>query len=817
MAYSVTIDRIQAESGSARNLFATWYNNGTDGNFDHFDHYKVRWWYSTGDNNGFVGNEEEISWKYARWTPPDNATKVTLQVLPVSTTYTVNDTEVNYWWGEWAQKSIFFGADIRPEAPPTPSVTVKDYKLTASLDNLKPIEYEGKTNWIYFEVVRNDQYVVVSEGKAKIVTGHAQFSCDIGAGGEYKVRAKAVRTHKSKTVVKSYTRNPSDSGLSGTKFDAAKNTMQNITFTIVETDVPDDQGISEWSDYSSNVHTKPESSDGLLITTCRAQTKTSVYLAWSKITGATTYDIEYATKKEYLGSSDASSTVSGIQYTYYEKTGLDTGAEYFFRLRATNDAGSSDWSPIVSVVLGKTPSAPTTWSSSTTCMVGDNLILSWLHNAEDGSTQTYAQIEIYVNGVKETHTIDSTTEEDDKKTMSYTIDTSSYSEGSKIQWRVRTAGVTKDYGDWSIQRTVDIYAVPSLNLAVTDSTGSTVQTLTSFPINISATAGPSTQSPVGYYLTIVANQAYTATDPIGNHKSIGPGDEVYSKYFSISTNLSVTLSAGDVALQNGISYTIICTVSMNSGLNASSTLSFTVGWTATSYTPNAELGMDYNSVSAIIRPYCKDSAGALVQNVTLAVYRREIDGSFTEIMSNLNNVDGTFITDPHPALNYARYRVVATDTTTGVISYSDLPLFPVNERACIIQWNEEWRSFDSVNSDRYVEPVWSGSFLRLPYNIDVSNSYSVDNSLVEYIGRKHPVSYYGTQLGEGETWNVVIPKSDIETLYALRRLAVWTGDAYVREPSGSGYWANVGVSFSQKHRDMTVPVTLTIKRVSGGI
>ena len=256
---------------------------------------------------------------------------------------------------------------------------------------------------------------------------------------------------------------------------------------------------------------------------------------------------------------------------------------------------------------------------------------------------------------------------------------------------------------------------------------------------------------------------------------------------------------------------------MNSGLNASSTLSFTVDWTATSYTPNAELGIDYNSVSAIIRPYCKNGSGELVQNVTLAVYRREIDGSFTEIMSNLNNADGTFITDPHPALNYARYRVVATDATTGVISYSDLPLFPVNEKACIIQWDEEWRSFDSANSDRHVEPVWSGSFLRLPYNIDVSNSYSVDSSLVEYIGRKHPISYYGTQLGEGETWNVVIPKSDIETLYALRRLAVWTGDAYVREPSGSGYWANVGVAFSQKHRDMTIPVTLTIKRVSGGI
>lgn len=814
MAYIVTIDRIQAESGGTRNLFATWSNDA----FDHLDHYKVRWWYSTGDDNGFVGSEEETSQKYSRWSAPDNATKVTVVVIPISATYTANDTEVSYWQGEWASKSIYFGADIPPEAPPTPSVTVKDYKLTASLDNLKPIEYEGKTNWIHFEVVRNDQYVVVSEGKAKIITGHAQFSCDIGAGGEYKVRAKAVRTHKSKTVVKSYAMKPSGIGQSGTPLVAANIVARNTKFTTVETDVPDDHGTSEWSDYSSNVHTKPESSDGLLITTCRAQTKTSVYLAWSKVTGATTYDIEYSTKKEHLGASDGSSTVSGIEYTHYEKTGLNPGSEYFFRLRATNDVGSSDWSPIVSVILGKTPAAPTTWSSSTTCMVGDNLILSWLHNAEDESTQTSAQIEIYVNGVKETHTINSAAEEDDKKTMSYTVDTSSYTERSKIQWRVRTAGITGDYSDWSIQRTVDVYAVPSLNLAVTDSTGSTVQTLTSFPINISATAGLSTQSPVGYYLTVVANQAYTATDSIGNHKNIGSGDEVYSKYFDTSANpLSVELSAGDISLQNGISYTIVCTVSMNSGLNASSTLSFTVDWTATSYTPNAELGIDYNSVSAIIRPYCKNGSGELVQNVTLAVYRREIDGSFTEIMSNLNNADGTFITDPHPALNYARYRVVATDNTTGVISYSDLPLFPVNEKACIIQWDEEWRSFDSSNSDRHVEPVWSGSFLRLPYNIDVSNSYAVDSSLVEYIGRKHPISYYGTQLGEGETWNVVIPKSDIETLYALRRLAVWTGDAYVREPSGSGYWANVGVAFSQKHRDMTIPVTLTIKRVSGGI
>lgn len=785
MAYIVTIDRIQAESGGTRNLFATWSNDA----FDHLDHYKVRWWYSTGDDNGFVGHEEETSWKYSRWTAPDNATKVTVAVIPISATYTVNDTEVSYWWGEWAQKSIYFGVDIPPEAPPTPSVSIKDHKLTASLDNLTPVEAAKRTHWIFFEVVKNNSTVFVSEGRAKILTGHAQYSCMVDPGAEYKVRAKAVRMRTKE--------NPN------------------------QEEVIDDNGVSEWSEYSSNV--SPEPADTIEIVRCMAKTTTSVWLEWTKPKGAKTYDLKYSTDWSHLDNSDDSSTISGIEddgsmfFQSYEKTGLTTGSEYFFKVRATNDQGSSKWSEVKSVVLGKTPAAPTTWSSSTTYMVGDDMVLNWTHNAEDGSLQTFAQIEVQANGESNTYEINTTYDPDDQKRMTYSLTTTSYAEGTKVLWKVRTAGVTRDYGPWSIQRSIDIYAPPSLGLAVTDSTGASIQTLTSFPINISGTAGPATQTPVGYYLRVVSNQAYSTTDSLGNAKVVNTGDAVYSKYFDTSSPLSLALSASDLTLENNVSYTVYCTVTMDSGLTADASATFTVGWTATSYTPNAELGIDYNSVSAIIRPYCKNGSGELVQNVTLAVYRREIDGSFTEIMSNLNNVDGTFITDPHPALNYARYRVVATDASTGVISYSDLPLFPVNEKACIIQWDEEWRSFDSANSDRHVEPVWSGSFLRLPYNIDVSNSYSVDSSLVEYIGRKHPISYYGTQLGEGETWNVVIPKSDIETLYALRRLAVWTGDAYVREPSGSGYWANVGVAFSQKHRDMTIPVTLTIKRVSGGI
>jgi hypothetical protein len=186
-------------------------------------------------------------------------------------------------------------------------------------------------------------------------------------------------------------------------------------------------------------------------------------------------------------------------------------------------------------------------------------------------------------------------------------------------------------------------------------------------------------------------------------------------------------------------------------------------------------------------------------------------------MTGIDNASNTFITDPHPALDFARYRIVAISNSTGAVSFCDLPGYPIGEKAIIIQWDDAWSNFNVTEEDAFEEPLWSGSMLKLPYNIDVSNEHEIDVSLVEYIGRKHPVSYYGTQLGETATWKVEIDKNDTETLYALRRLATWMGDVYVREPSGSGYWASISVSFSQEHLKLTIPVTLSIRRVSGGV
>lgn len=130
----------------------------------------------------------------------------------------------------------------------------------------------------------------------------------------------------------------------------------------------------------------------------------------------------------------------------------------------------SGWSVIKSLNLGKAPGAPTTWSSTTTATVGESVQLYWVHNSEDNSSQTYAQLETTINGTTKTETIKNTKTGDNIDDTSYkSLSTTAYTEGTTILWRVRTAGVTGTYGAWSVQRTIDVYAVPTVQLNVTDS------------------------------------------------------------------------------------------------------------------------------------------------------------------------------------------------------------------------------------------------------------------------------------------------------------------------------------------------------------
>ena len=740
---------------------------------DHTDHYDLRWEYDTGDDHwwrAYDGTDyTKTSNKYYHYTAPTGAVKVRFCMRAVAKTHKVNGKPQPYFpntsWTTW--KEYAFPATA-PDKPSAPTVEIEGYKLTASIDNLAT-----DISNVEFYITRNDE-VCQARGISGVTKNHSEYTCTVSAGHEYKARCRL----KNK------------------------------------------KGIwSEWSDYSGNETTMPNASKGFK--TVKALSSTSVYLDWYNVSSAESYDIEYTTKKSYFDSSNEVKSMSvDATVGHAEVTGMETGETYYFRVRAVNAKGESAWVYSDPITIGRKPAAPTTWSSTTTVITGETLTLYWVHNSEDNSTQTFAELELNIGGLITTQTIKTTTpEEEEEQTYNYTIDTTSYSEGTKIQWRVRTAGITKEYSDWSIQRTVDIYAPPSLTINVTDVNGTSIETLTSFPFNISAYAYPNTQQPIGYHVAITANEAYETLDNTGDTKLVGVGEAIFSKFYDINTSLHVTVAPSDLRIENNISYTITVIVGMDSGLSAEASTYLTVAWADDIYEPNAEIVIDPDTLSATIGPYCDDGEGNLFEDILLSVYRREFDGGFVEIAKDIPNTGYTYFTDPHPSLDYARYRIVATSQTTGTISYYDVPGVPVGGSAVVLQWAEEWREFDvpdNVESE-VSEIPWTGSMLILPGNIDVSESNKPDVELIEYIGRAHPVSYYGTQIGSTATWNMEIPSNDKETLYALRRLSRWMGDVYVREPSGSGYWANITVSISQKHCDVTIPVTLGITRVEGGM
>ena len=751
------------QSDTDRTVYAAWVWSKSN-----TDSYKVKWYYDTGDGVWFVGDDSTTTNKQSIYNAPQNANRVRFKVKPIAKKHKVNGKETAYWTAEWSSYKTYSFSDNPPNVPPVPKVKIENLKLTAWMEGLDTLA-EGD---IEFYVVKNNTSKFAT-GKAAIKKAYASYAFDVTAGNEYKVCARWWKNNEH----------------------------------------------SDWSAYSDNVGTPPAATKG--IKSIKALSETEVQIDWVDVANAKSYVIEYTTKKRYFDSNSSevrSVTVDATVAGHCEITGLETGEEYFFRIRAVNDNGNSPWSEIVSIIVGKKPSAPTTWSSATTLITGEPLILYWIHNSEDGSSQTYADLELYINGVMESHTIKNTTVEEEKdKTSSYKIDTSSYVEGTKIEWRVRTAGITNQYGDWSIQRTVDIYAPPTLELSVTDVNGNELATLTSFPFYVKGVTGPSTQTPIGYYVNVISNESYETVDQVGNIKMVNSGESVYSNFFDTDEQLLLELSAHNIDLENNVEYTVKCTSSMNSGLTAEASSIFLVAWEEIEYSPNAEISIDYDSVSASIHPYCEDVDGNLVEGVSLAVYRREYDGRFVEIASGIDNMANTYITDPHPSLDYARYRIVAITESTGSVGYYDMPGYPVGVKGIIIQWDENWSNFDVTNEDVLEEPIWSGSLLRLPYNVDVSDSNRPDVALVSYIGRSHPVSYYGTQLGQSSTWSTEIPRKDKETLYALRRLSIWMGDVYIRESSGSGYWANITVSFNQKHCELTIPVTLDITRVEGGV
>lgn len=824
---SVKIGWFCLTAGSNRNMEALWAWNGTPKFWVKWEEYDInnnKW--VIAENKCYETTTGEIP--QSQQTATDNAVKIRLSVRPVK------DTDGNFQDNtEWAIVEYDF-RNNPPGLSPTPSTEFSSITNTLTI-RIEGINDDINANSIEIVIYQNDtiKYATV-QVPINIETGFATYICQVKSGFTYKVRCRAVRN-------------------------------KNI--------------YGPWTEFSELIISVPDAPSK--ITTLRPEVISNsfnpnkvygIFAEWPEVKTAKTYELQWTTNLAFFNnpsSNVSSQTTEEGAGPRLLITGIELGNEYFFRVRSINDSGhSTGWSSISSVKLGTKPSAPTTWSNTLSSILGEDLNLYWNFNSTDGSIEDVANLYITIikpndsdNPIIKNLTIENDRpEEDRQKTNVYKInskddDWSFLVDGCIIKWKVRTAGITDEYSDWSIEREINVYSMPELVLDLKNKVNESVDEINSFPFYISTLAKPETQTPISYYIEIVSNDYYETVDNTNRPIVVNNGDKIFQNFYDpedSSLEFILEMLPNMVNLKNSINYTINCTVSMNSGLIATSSINFTAFFNDIFYDVYGDISINMDTLEATIHPYCMEfyephhlaylldgddtklldgdeipliinsdevyTDVRLVKNCTLSVYRREYDGTYTEIATNIPNEENTYVIDPHPTLDYARYRIIARSNDTGAIVYSDVPAVKVGEPSVVLQWGEQWEQFETGDNGEGSEtPPWSGSMIKIPYNIDVSESNDIDVSLIEYVGRKHPVSYYGTQVGEQSTWNVEIPKDDKETLFALRRLKIWMGDVYIREPSGTGYWANVSVSYSLKHLGVTIPVTFNIKRVEGGI
>lgn len=559
---------------------------------------------------------------------------------------------------------------------------------------------------------------------------------------------------------------------------------------------------------------------------------------------------------------------------------LSTGT-YFVRLRAldVNDT-YGDWSNVRQITVGEAPSAPSAWQNYSVVKRTQNVDLQFTHNSKDGSPIRAYTIQYMLGTVLEggfsaignmnswgeglfgqkEFTVSNYSPTGENTTQSKRINPFELIGGSdymndtdtgEFRWRVKTKGVYREYSPWSSVNTITILPNNSINLLLLQngsnlptinngqyarySTSNTVHSLESLPFTLHAEYEGARW--IERQVIITALDSYETY--IGGEKTtINKGQTVYKDYFAnTSGNLDYDyfeseISYGSLSLENNIPYRVTITYVDIYGNTTVDKEVFITDF-EDGEAPSLDLTIEYNEATAFFASITAAAYTTEVDDETgdefkeywdkyvIDVYRSMVDGKLVRITDEAVS-NGSTITDPHPHMDYARYRVVITDSETGLQYSEDVIGDYQGVIGVILQWDESYDSYDNpyiFESDSYDMPSnesWNGTALHLIYNITKTEDRDLEVDLIKYIGRESPVSYYGTQINETANWKTEIPKTDTSTLEALRHLGRYRGDVYVRESSGNGYWANVKVSLSDDYDKVVIPVSLKITRVEGG-
>lgn len=838
---------------------------------------------SKGKVLSFPGEESTVKFKGAKvkhiykFSIPTNAVNITFNVKPIAKEHDVKNgkktEKKKYYSGSWLSKALTIKNiynKVRLATPPVPSLSYddSDKSITASIIGYKSdTTSKGEATHIEFnlikmpgtnagtfkvKLVKRDASLKFTPKFDAHITDGSSSKHILVKGAAYKIRARAIGDKETDSLYSEY----SSEFSIGTAAPTEALKLSYYDQSTIKVRIPEVKGAVS---YELSYTTKREFFDVGDMSVVDGVTESIKYI--SNIATGVEYFFRYRTVDKYGMRSDyskISSIIIGIPpsapTTWSLTDSMVTGES--MKLYWVHNArdGSSQESAILKFTCRVIDTKEYDEETDKWNITYRDVPLTSISvkNAKDELLKDEnLWLELVTNSVgqlmyrtKYDSTLTSITVPSDLKLLS---------QGSfDLLWTVKTRGAYPHYSPVSVQRAIHISEAPKLSISLYDGHKDRIinedNSATSFPLSVVQNLMPATAIPLGYKMIIESLDSYTTLDPDGTEHLINQNDIIFERIYDTGNSKEVfELYPYDVDFEPGCSYRLTLYVTVSSGLKAESSIEFSVEWDDEAFTPEIEAEFDETNYTSMILVSCRDTLeytdeylpedtpedevpeisedeyieAPLSENVILSVYRRELDGSFVLIADNIPNDNSTWVPDPHPTLDYMRYRVVATSTVTGAINYADYTSDRIGIPSAIITWNEDITMISSSNTDvddenNNILPIrqsWAGNMLKLDYDIDIEDSYDMDTEMLKYIGRQHPVSYYGTQLGHTSNWKASVLKDDVETLNMLRRLAVFTGDCYVREPNGSGYYANVKPSFALNHCEQIVPISLSITRV----
>ena len=726
--------------------------------------YRVIWSYTVYDASGktrtITASTTTVNGTNATFTPPEEALTVTVSVTPIAKTYTYypkkgdSGTKSSSWYSGAAKSAKISTGAANPTIPTIGSMDVSGNILSVS-------------------VASEDAYVVA-------------YQLQVYQAGRL-LKTDLVTTTTSKA-----------------SFNVA-NLAWGYAYAV-RARIQNERGA--WSDWSALSNSRLLAPPAPAYAPSVSATANGALVTWAAVLGASDYVLQYtsaASRDEAvrLFAQGAASEIS-TSLTSAVIPELDAGTRYYFRYRAANDAGDGPWGPVTNqaFTFGTAPTAPTVWSDANVVIKGTSAHLHWLHNTTDGSEQTSAELEIVG--------ADAISISGAGSDMEYP--TATVADGASIQWRVRTKGAADIWSPWSETQTIRVWELPTLSVSVP-------MLVDKLPVNITVDPNASSQAPIVADVEICAANDHMATKPDGTLYDVLANERVWSAHFaSPEVPLSIALGPGDVHLEDGQEYILRGKCAMSSGLVCENSVGFTYDIDYADIALGAEV-RSANDYGVEISPWAldqeqrNDGTPNYLKTIIFDIYRIDADGSLVHLAKGMPNTGTYSFIDMHAPFGRQIYRVVATDTTTGALSFED-ELVHLNARNSLcFSWNDESHIYYADEDDEGFTPSTSERVLELPGGITLTESSEGDRMGREFIGDRYPDSSYGTQLGTTLSCSAEFFKGDETEIALVRELEVWMGDVYVREPMGGGFWAMVSTSISASKDSPVVTASFQVTRI----